>query len=155
MTYKQHDLVLHSFDKDVIGIVNGSSVEWWNKDKDYLITTNWRIPQFKNYLIPYTSDLLKPNFTARCKALGINTTIVYNTTDSPLVRKIKELDYQWELTMKKKGTFYLTSRASTVDQGTTSQSTQMDTATVLAVTPTRNPLSGSNSRPLHYDNIPF
>lgn len=153
MTYKQHDIVLHSINTDVIGIVNRSFVEWWHKDKDYLLTAVWGIPEFKNYLVPYNGALLKPNFTARCNQLGINAPSVYNTTDSPLVRKIKELDYKWEIAMKKKGTFYLTSRAPNVDLETTSQFTQMDIATVSDVTRTRNPLSGRSSRTLHYDEI--
>lgn len=132
MTFPNHSIVLHKTDASAIGIVIGDEVEWWSLNNDRrTVSGGWYIRHYHEYLKSWVySSRLRPNFTARLLQLGVMPHSIYKTTDSPLVQKIKELDYKWELKMKEKGNFFLTSRALNVDQETTSQSTQMDTATV-------------------------
>ena len=119
MIYQQNDIVLHTSDIEAIGIIRGDYIEWWSIRKDECI---FPVPGWA------WNQVYAPNFSARLQELGINSKIIYKKTDTPLIKKIKKLDYEWEIKMKAKGTFYLTSRAQDVDQKITSPSTQMDTA---------------------------
>lgn len=132
----QHNIiVLHKIDKQVIGILNDGSVEWWNSVTDICVLYAWAIYERTDQLLHYDNRRLKPKFKSRCLQLKCtNITPIYNENDSLLIQKIKELDYKWELHMKQKGNFYLTSRALNVDQETTLQPTVTDTATVSGVT---------------------
>src|SRR3990167_4922254 len=135
MIYQQNDIVLHTSDIEAIGIIRGDYIEWWSIRKDECIfpVPGWAWKNSSHYLKPAPSrscanQVYAPNFSARLQELGINSKIIYKKTDTPLIKKIKKLDYEWEIKMKAKGTFYLTSRAQDVDQKITSPSTQMDTA---------------------------
>lgn len=153
MTFKKGDIVLHITDENAIGIVTSSSnVEWWFINTDKLCMRDWKYNKYLAYILHYkdksTTPLHQfltrhPNFKKRAQELGSFFDSIYKETDSPLVKKIKELDYQWELHMKEKGTFYLTSRVLTVDQEITSEPTQTDTATVSGVTNTTAPVGTS------------
>jgi len=136
MNFKVGDIVLHTTDNSVIGIVTSlGNVEWWTKKSDNLLLSTWNLERHKQYL--YLVDLnyhLSKNFKARIQELGFFlSSQIYKETDSPLVRKIKELDYKWECHMKKKGTFYLTSRAQDANPETISEPIPTDIATALAV----------------------
>lgn len=153
MTYQQNDIVVHTSDTGAIGIVRGDHVEWWSlrDDKCVYPTPGWNWKQLIQYLkLAPENRVYLPNFSARLHKLGICNKIIYKETDTPLIRKIKKLDYEWEIKMKAKGTFYLTSRAQDVDQKTTSQSIQMDTATVSDV---NTILSGFRNRPWVLDEL--
>lgn len=147
MTFKEHDIVLHKTDKSAIGIVRGDTVEWWDIARDALLVSFWSIRTYSDYLLPYNGQPLRPNFAHHCKKLNIIVSSYNNNTDSLVVQKIKKLDYEWELKMKMKGNFFLTSRALNVDQETISQSTLTDTAIALDVPTTLPPLRSSTRRP--------
>lgn len=144
MTFKKGDIVLHKTDKTIVGIITSSSnVEWWSLSTDSCCAKDWYYPRFTSYVLHYkdrnTTPLPQflschPNFKKRAQQFESFFGTIYKETDSPLVKKIKELDYQWELRMKERGTFYLTSRVLTVDQETTSEPIQTDTVTVSAAT---------------------
>lgn len=156
MTFKHNDIVLHVHDYEAVGIIQHGEVEWWNLRTDRkLIVCSWTILQYESFLKPLSIDTkLPPNFLQRTYELqGLEGK---TNNDSPLIRKIKALDYKWELKMKAKGSFFLTSRAPNVDQETISPSTQTGTATASGV-PTTPPLPRSSTRRAHFmfDEIPF
>lgn len=141
MTFKHNDIVLHTLDTNSIGIVQHGNVEWWHKVFDYYLQIGtWSIQQHGSYLKPCPENIDLPfKFAVRISHLRGNATA--NTNDSLIIQKIKELDYKWELKMKAKGNFFLTSLAPNVDQKTTSQSIRTDTVTASGASITYPPLS--------------
>lgn len=156
MSSKSPSIVLHTHDKNVIGIHIDTNVEWWSISHDHNLVTNWPTGKYSRYLKPCPVEFILPRkFEKRCKEVGALFDYINKETDSPLVRKIKELDYKWELKMKEKGTFFLTSRVLNADQETTSRSTQTDTAIASGVTSTNHLRGTSQHYHIRLDNNQF
>lgn len=159
MTFAHNDIVLHTIDNNAIGIVQHGEVEWWNiQDDRRLLIGTWSVHQYGQYLKPISLNTITiqipPNFAQRVLELR-GFPIRETNKDSPVVRKIKELDYKWELKMKAKGNFFLTSPALSADQKTTSQSTQMGTATASAATFTSLLRGSIQQYQIRIDNCDF
>ncbi len=125
--YKDGDIVKHTFNENIIGVVhtNSSKVRWFYLDTSRE-TGMSDLDICGHYITPYTEEIPLKIQQQIEKLYGKPL-----TQEERIIRKIKELDTKWELKMKAKATSSPINPAQDVRAETTLLPTQMDTATAL------------------------
>ena len=132
------DVVTHKLDDSYVGIITKMEecvTITWVKCKEVKVVMGWIISDYMLYkYLALNTEPLTEIAIKNFEIAGLSHFLDTNTKhDTPVLRKIKQLDRKWEARMKAKGLFYPTSHALNVEVKTTLPPTQMDTPTALGV----------------------